>query len=398
MQPTNKSKTRFIAITIIVGAIIVLSMSASLFETNKAGYYQIKQQFYWGELTVRDNPGTYGQWLGDIETYEMAGDVFLSKTEEDGDGKNANAAERVLFPNGYADINFVGLYQLDLRDSIQLAMHIRFNSDENIKYMIKQQIIEALKNTGTLMSAEEAYSYKRADFVRLAREQALYGLYKSQVTEDTVINEAGQQIIVKNYDVALNKDGKPIITKKSLLAEYNIQLPQFNIKDMDFDDKLEGLIEARKDAQKATQDALTAKSRGEASIAKEKATQEVAKIKEVTIAEKNAEVEKINAEKLFRVAEFNAKKALEEKKALIAKGEGEAAANRLKVAAGLTPQERAEWDYKTATGVAKEIFGGKGIDFPETMIIGSGGKNGTSVDPFTAMGLESLRNMVNVKK
>ena len=326
----------------------------------------------------------------------MAGKVFLSKDNADGGEDASNQAERVLFPNGYADVNFVGMYQMPLLDSIQKAMHIRFNNDKNIKYMIKQQIIEALKNTGTLMSAEEAYSFKRADFARLAREQALYGLYKSQVTIDTIIDASGQKQEIKHYDVAKDKDGNPIITKKSLLAEYGISLPQFNIKDMDFDDKLEGLIEARKDAQKATQDAITAKSKGEARIAKEKATQEVSKIKEVTIAEKQAAVAKIEAEKKYKVSEYKAKQALEEKKALIAKGEGEARANQLKVQAGLTPQERAEWEYKTKVGIAAEL---SKRDVPKIVMGGSDkGGNSSLTNSYTMENMLILMNKIDKTK
>ena len=45
----------------------------------------------------------------------------------------------------------------------------------------------------------------------------------------------------------------------------------------------------------------------------------------------------------------------------------------------------------------KEIFGGKGINFPNVMVIGEG-KGGKTIDPFTAVGLESLKNMVNQTK
>ena len=395
-QKPKKSKKLIFALAFIIIAGVLLSIGNRLWETNKAGYYQVKQAFFIGDLTVRNTPGTYGQYLGDIETYEMAGDIFLSKDENDGGDKVGNQAERVLFPNGYADVNFVGLYQLDLTESIEIALHIRFNNDQSIKYMIKQQIIEALKNTGTLMSAEEAYSFKRADFVRLAWEQSLYGLYKAQVTMDTIINESGKAQEVKRYSVALDEDGKPIITKKSLLAVYGITLPQFNIKDMDFDDKLEGLIEARKDAQKATQDAITAKSRGEALIAKEKAIQEVAKIKEVTIAVKQAEVAKIEAEKKFKVSEYEAKQALEVKKALIAKGEGEARANQLKVSAGLTPQERAEWDYKTSVGVAEAIAK---RPVPQFVMGGSSGNGSSSLtNSYTMENMIVLMNQMTKKK
>jgi len=393
-QKFSTKKLIFTVAFLVIGSLI-LSLAGQLWETNKAGFYQVKQAFYWGDLTVRDNPGTYGQWLGDITTYEMAGKIFLSKDNADGGEDATNQAERVLFPNGYADVNFVGMYQMPLTDSIQKAIHIRFNNDNNVKYMIKQQIIEALKNTGTLMSAEEAYSFKRADFARLAREQALYGLYKSQVTVDTIIDATGQKQEVKHYSVAVDKNGKPIITKKSLLAEYGIQLPQFNIKDMDFDNKLEGLIEARKDAQKATQDAITAKSKGEALIAKEKATQEVSKIKEVTIAEKEAAVAKIEAEKKFKVSEFKAKQALEEKKALIAKGEGEARANQLKVAAGLTPQERAKWEYKTKVGIAAEL---SKRPVPK-IVMGGSEKSGSSnlTNSYTMENMLILMNKIDKK-
>jgi hypothetical protein len=40
------------------------------------------------------------------------------------------------------------------------------------------------------------------------------------------------------------------------------------------------------------------------------------------------------------------------------------------VAAGLTPQERAEWEYKTKVGVAEKIAG---VTLPTTYITGNGG-------------------------
>lgn len=280
----------------------------------------------------------------------------------------------------------MGVYELSLDPTIQIPMHMIYNNDMNVKYMIKQQILEALKNTGALMSAEEAYSSERAEFVRLAREQALVGLYKSHVDIDTVEVAGGAPAYIKRYSVERDKDGNPIITKESLLAKYNITLPQFNIKDMDFDPKLQALIDSRKDAQKAEQAAITAKAEGEAKIATEKATQEISKIKEVTIAQKEKEVAVLNAQREYEVSALQAKQAGEVAKKIIAQGTAEAETNRLKVNAGLTPQERAEWDYKTKVGVAEKLAG---ITFPGMMIIG-GGSNGQVVNPFDAIGLESF--------
>ena len=368
-------KQKVFAIAFAILAFGMLLLLGSVFETNKAGYYQVKQRAIYGDLSVRNTPGTYGQWFGTITTYEIAGDIILSKDVFDGGTSKDVQAERVLFPNGYADINFVGMYEIPLYDSIQKAIHIRYGTNANLKYMIKQQVIEALKNTATLMSAEEAYSYKRADFVRLAWEQSLYGLYAANVETEIITNAAGQRQELKHYSVKLDEGGNPIITKPSLLAEYGIRLPQFNIKDMDFDEKLIGLIESRKDAQKAQQDAITEKARGETRIAKEKADQEVDKIKQVTIAQKEKEVAELNAEKKFKVAEFAAKEAEQEKikKIEIAKG----IAEELRIADGLSEKQKYEIDAKVKRdiGVAEHMSKWVG---PKIIMTGDGGGKGSS--------------------
>lgn len=350
-----KMKNKIIYGAFAIFAMLIILASGSLWENNRAGFYQVKQAFFVGDLTVRNTPGTYGQWLGSIETYEMSADVFLSKDETDGGNKDEDLAERVLFPNGYADVNFVGMYEIALDPEVQVALHIRYNNDENVRYMVKQQIIEALKNTGTLMSAEEAYSYKRSDFTRLAREQALNGLYKASVTIDTVAAVGGGVQLIKRYDVAYDEKGDPIISKESLLKRYGISLPQFNVKDMDFDEKLIGLIDSRKDAQKAEQDAITAKAAGETLIAKEKATQEVDKIKLVTIAQKEKEVAELDAAKAYEVAKYAALQAKEEAKKIIAEGDANAAANRALVSAGLTPEQRMSMEIQIADKVSANI-------------------------------------------
>ena len=63
-----------------------------------------------------------------------------------------------------------------------------------------------------------------------------------------------------------------------------------------------------------------------------------------------------------------------------------------KVAAGLTPQERAEWDYKTAVGVAKELAGSNVRWVPEIMI-GGNGSNGAN--PMDAVGMNMMLDIVN---
>jgi hypothetical protein len=84
---------------------------------------------------------------------------------------------------------------------------------------------------------------------------------------------------------------------------------------------------------------------------------------------------------------LNAKKAVEEAKKVRAIGEAEATANKLKVAAGLTPLERATIEKETRIGVAAELAK---VTLPSTLIIGGG--NGSS-NPFEAVGLNAFYDL-----
>lgn len=65
------------------------------------------------------------------------------------------------------------------------------------------------------------------------------------------------------------------------------------------------------------------------------------------------------AEQEKEVPRLAAEKAKFDKEKIIAEGQAQAEANRLKVQVGLTPQERAEWDYKTTVGVAEALANSK---------------------------------------
>ena len=73
--------------------------------------------------------------------------------------------------------------------------------------------------------------------------------------------------------------------------------------------------------------------------------------------------------------------------------EAEAAANRALVNAGLTPQERAEWEYKTKVGVAEALAKSSHPLVPEIMMAGdSKGGAGNAMD---AVGLNMLMDLTD---
>ena len=124
----------------------------------------------------------------------------------------------------------------------------------------------------------------------------------------------------------------------------------------------------------AQQNAIKGEEEGKAAAAKAKWEQEKTKAVEVTKAEQEREVSRLAAEK----AEFDKKK-------IIAEGQAEAEAARLKVAAGLSPAERAEWDYKTKVGVAEALSKTK---WPTVVMSGNSGQN-------TAMDVIALKQMTD---
>ena len=369
------------AILIVVAVVGVNSIMEYVDNTE----YAVHQNAFSGELSVWNTPGWHVKMFGKVSKFKKAGNIYLSSDNLDGGSAASTRAVSVLFPDGSALVDVVTRYELSLAESKQKDLFVKYGGETAVISMVRQQIIEAVKGVGPLMSSSEAYSDRKPEVAILARNMALKGIYAAHVERDTISAEGEDVKINKSYDVLRDSSDNPIITKTSVLGKYGITLPVFNVKDMNFDDKTVALIEARKTAQKAVQDAITAEEEGKALIAKEKATQDVLKMKEVTIAEKEREVAVLKAKKEREVAELNAQKAEQEALAIIRTAKAQADANALKVKAGLTPQERAEWGYKTKVGVAKELAS---VKLPEMLIIGGG--KGSPTNPFDAVGLDAF--------
>jgi hypothetical protein len=372
-------KKKFFAIGIAVIGVLLLLLGKNLIETNKVGHIQVKQAAVSGIMSVKMTPGTYWQGFGDITDYDYSDAIYLSEEEQDG-GEGADVqAISVLFPDGSCDVDFVGQYEVQAPDSIWLRIIERYPTKEKLKSMVRQQIIEAITNTSSLMNAEDAYSSKRADFISLCREQLIHGLYKpTYVTVyDTI--QGGQIQETRIYSVLTDEENNPIIAKEPLLGKYSIVFSQFNIKRLhNFDSRTVELIDKRKEAKAMQQAAITAKAKGEKEIAEKKATQEALKIEEVTKAEKVAAVAVIEAEKLFMVAEFGAKEAIQEKAKKIAIAEG--IAEELRIADGLSERDKyqIDADVKRDIGVAEHMS--KWIGPQIVMTGGNDSKGGSGIE------------------
>jgi len=392
-QPFEFSFRRIVIIVcIVLGILLTISFAGQIFETNQAGNFQIKQAALSGEMTAHLQPGTYFQMFGNIDTYRNVATIGFGEKHQ-GDASADIDGIEVIFNDGSKAL-ISGLIRIKLPTSDAECLQLKKEYAQGYEHFIRSGVVpivsNAVKLSANLRSAQDAYT-TLALFQQAVEDQLKNGVYVTKsdkiIVERTTGEKEEQRVTVLVY----GEDGQPLRTPNRL-QQLGCSVMECVIDVPDFDPKVKEMIAARKDeamktelakqsAIRAKQDAITSEEQGKANVAKAKYEREVEKVKEVT-----------DAQKLYEVAALQAKMADEQKKATIAKGQAEAEASRLKVSAGLSPQERAEWDYKTKVGVAAELAK---VHVP-TIVIGGGEGKGAS--PMDAIGVNMLLGIVEKMK
>lgn len=421
MNTKTKITLVLVAIVVILGAIFAKSL---------IGYKQstellIKQSPF-GTLSCVEGQGLYFRGFASIYKYDLAKSFYFNSSTEKVNGKGWEGDEDdeddisvTLSRNANADISGYLLYELPTDCDKLIELHKNQRSDKGVKHnLVRNAVLSAVRKTAPLFTAEEAKVTKIAEFRRLAEDQLVEGEYLTTI--EVIREKAGEdevdstgKVIKKaeeqEYRVTklkLDKDGHRIITKKSPITHYGIIVKQLDIQNVKLDKAAQDQLDIVKKremerianataAETAKQKALTAKAEGDAKIAEAKAAQEVQKMTEVTMAEKEKAVAILNAEREKEVARLNALKAIEDAKRIKAEGEAEAAANRAKVAAGLTPQESKEWEYKTRVGIAEALAKSSQPLVPEIMMIGGNKDNGSANSAMDAIGLNMMMDLTD---
>lgn len=370
------SKTKILAVVTVVVLILL-----GVFATKLVGYKQstellIKQSPF-GTLSCVEGQGIYFKGFASIYKYDLAKSFYFNSSTEkvddhgwEGDEDDEDDISVTLSRNANANISGYLLYELPTDCDKLIELHKNQKNDKGVKHnLVRNAVLSAVRKTAPLFTAEEAKVTKIAEFRRLAEDQLVDGEYltttevlKEKAGEDEV--DSNGKVIkkaeVQEYRVTklkLDTNGHRILTKKSALSQYGIVVKQLEIQSVKLDSMAQRQLDIVKEremqrvsnataAETAKQKAITAEAEGKAKIAEAKATQEVQKMTEVTMAEKEKAVAILNAEKEKEVARLEALKAQEVAKKIKAEGEAEAAANRAKVSAGLTPQERLQGEIQ----------------------------------------------------
>ena len=370
------SKSKILAVVTVAGLILF-----GVFATKLVGYKQstelLVKQSPFGTLSCVEGQGLYFKGFASIYKYDLAKSFYFNSSTEkvddhgwEGDEDDEDDISVTLSRNANANISGYLLYELPTDCDKLIELHKNQKNDKGVKHnLVRNAVLSAVRKTAPLFTAEEAKVTKIAEFRRLAEDQLVDGEYltttevlKEKAGEDEV-DSTGKVIKkaeVQEYRVTklkLDSNGHRILTKKSALSQYGIVVKQLEIQSVKLDSMAQRQLDIVKEremqrvsnataAETAKQKAITAEAEGKAKIAEAKAAQEVQKMTEVTQAEKERDVAILNAEREKEVARLNALKAIEDAKRIRAEGEAEAAANRAKVMAGLTPQEKIEAEIK----------------------------------------------------
>ena len=386
------TKGKVTAIICGVFALIVLCMMGSIGEDVKNEQIVVNQYPFSGKMSYWTEPGFKWQWFGSTTEYYKTQQFWF--VVKDVEGKSHGTPIKVIFNDASVGYIFGSLRVVLPTDVEHLKLiQTAYNGmDRLMNDLVAQNVVKVIYASGPLMSAFESYAEKKNDMVAYITDQLTYGVYKTTVREeDTIDSFTGESKKVKVASLVADENAPNgyVRSEKSPFTSYGVIIDQVSITEITYDDKVNQQIQTQQQANMsiqtkkaealaAQQDAIKAEAEGKAAAAKAKWEQEKVKATEVTRAEQEREGARLAAEK----AEFD-------KKRIVAEGQAEAEANRLKVAAGLTPQERAEWEYKTKVGVAEALSKTK---WPTIVMSGNQGGGSNAMD---VIALKQMTDLVD---
>jgi regulator of protease activity HflC (stomatin/prohibitin superfamily) len=266
------------------------------------------------------------------------------------------------------------------------------SEDALIGTLIKPTLYKVVTSCGPLMSSLESVSETRTDLIQYITDQLNDGVYKTKINKMKVVNElTGDTETVAKAEILVDKNGNYLRQEKSPFKQYGISCNLVSITDIKYDKATQQQIDAQKAANlavitsktkslEAIQKTVLVTEQGKQAAEAAKWEQEKEKAKEVTKAQQEFEVAKLQAEKAEQVA-----------RKVRAEGEAKAAANRALVAAGATPEQLLQMKKETMIGIAHELANSNTEWVPKVMVNG-GGSNGS--DPMQTVGLNMLMQLI----
>ena len=384
---------------IVLGVVAVLFFIGSFFifeDADKSKNY-VCQMPITGNYKVWTDGGLQVQMFGSVQSYNKTSQVEFSGVEKNQTGYVAvgRTPAAALTFNDKGKGMIVGSFRVVLPTDYQNMSKIQrdFGSEDAlIDNLVRPTLYKVVTACGPLMSSLESVSETRTDLIAYITDQLNNGVYKTKAVKTEVLNELTGEMEVRTQSVILedvNAPGGYARQEISPFSQYGITCGLVSILDIKYDAATQDQIDAQKQANlavitsktksiEAMQRTLQITEEGKAAAEKAKWEQERERAVAVT-----------NAQQEFEVAELNAKKAKQDALRIKYEGEAKAEANRALVLAGLTPAEKAEYEYKTKVGVAEALA--KTV-WPKIVMSGNGNGGSTAMD---VIALKQMTDMVD---
>lgn len=399
---------------------LLLSLSNFVAFTANQGYQYIII-YPWGSKDVVSTEGmhfapfatTIQEWTKFIDIKTIDNKIVAVKDSEGNEIQQSqnhelahqnelavNELEGVMSP---IEIRFVD----QVRGTMKTSIRFELPSDPQtfIKFAVKYRnvnnlvhntlipgISEQAKNTGSMMSAQSYVSGGAQSFKQTFEEQLTNGAYVVRQTErkDTIYESISDQKSRRIREVqthySVEKVLDPVTHQPKIIPneikESGVLVSQVIVDEVKPDPEYEKRLADQKaesaKRQLEQQQIETAKisqqkiiAEGERDKAKERVDQEKLQVSKLIAIEtelKEQATRQQIAEVALKTQRIESEKFLVEQRTI-------AEANRLKVVAGMTPQEKAEFENKKAIGVAAEIAK---LQLPSTVVLTGESKGGGS--------------------
>lgn len=396
IQITNK---HIVGVSILVLVVFFLFTLGAWFEDCDKSKIYVNQFPITGTYEVWTDGGLQKQLWGNVHEYSKTSQVEFTGVEKNDDGYVASGANpgAALTFNDKGRGFIIGSLRVILPTDFAHMSKIQqeFGSEDAlIGTLIKPTLYKVVTSCGPLMSSLESVSETRTDLIQYITDQLNDGVYKTKINKMKVVNElTGDTETVAKAEILVDKNGNYLRQEKSPFKQYGISCNLVSITDIKYDKATQQQIDAQKAANlavitsktkslEAIQKTVLVTEQGKQAAEAAKWEQEKEKAKEVTKAQQEFEVAKLQAEKAEQVA-----------RKVRAEGEAKAAANKALVAAGLTPLDAANIHKEMMIGIFHEIAQSQVKWVPD--VVWGGGSNGNGNSSLDAVGMKMIMDMID---
>lgn len=414
------TKVHFFGFLALVGIVVLIASGASLFETNNAGYLQVKQAAVSGELSCRLNAGMYWQGFGAIHTYKEAETFYFTAApgKEDAEPGTSERPGNQSLPTRFNDgtkAEVSGSLRVLLPTDCEslVKIHRKFHSMDNLMVkLVYPAVNKSLFNTGPHMTAAESYAERRGEFAMLAEDQLKNGTIMTDKepveTVDPITGEKKTIMVLKQQrckDEAA-PGGRCIggfVRDPSAFHEFGVSITNFVIDGIEYPkavlDQIEvqrsarmNILTVQAQAKEADARAQKADAEAKAQIAETRAKEEVAKTEKVVRAEAAKAEAVLQASQVKEVAALDVQSAELERKAAILRAEGQAEAARKRIVADGALAQKLE-TYEAVNAKWAEAYAQQRPTPDMVLGGGEGGGGNPALSLMTLLGAKAARDL-----